>query len=70
MEDTPAAKPTTLKDEREQRVARMVRDVFKRIKVYDPDLYGYALAIASKLDQDNWREQADAAVVRRIKQAW
>lgn len=56
---------TTLMDQRKAKIERTIRGTFNLIKLFDRDLYGYALSIASKLDEEDWQEQAKDAMERR-----
>jgi hypothetical protein len=58
---------TTLQDQRKAKIERTVRGTFNLIKLFDPDLYGYALRVASKLDEEDWQQQAQDAMDRRVR---
>jgi hypothetical protein len=58
---------TTLHEQRKAKIERTVRGTFNLIKLFDPDLYGYALRVASKLDEEDWQQQAQDAMDRRVR---
>jgi hypothetical protein len=54
-------------EERKKKVERHVRNSLRMVKMFDPDLYRYALTVASKLDEEDWQEQAKDCMERRLR---